>query len=50
MRMRMKQAVENWSRSFGKTGPAEDGQVRINPKRLTFWTDPIHPDRNGALR
>lgn len=45
MGMGAKQTVENWS--FGKLGPARDGQVTIDPKGLKMWAEPIRPDEVG---
>ncbi|KAF8801444.1 hypothetical protein BYT27DRAFT_7235714 [Phlegmacium glaucopus] len=46
--MGMKQTVENWS--FGKMGPARDGEVTIDPKGLKMWAEPINPDGINALQ
>lgn len=45
--MGIKQTVDNWT--FGKMGPARDGQVTIDPKGLKMWADPIHPDQMDGI-
>jgi hypothetical protein len=44
--MGTKQTVDNWS--FGKLGPARDGQVTIDPKGLKMWAEPIHSNEVGV--
>jgi hypothetical protein len=44
--MGAKQTVDNWS--FGKLGPARDGQVTIDPKGLKMWAEPLRPDEVGV--